>query len=68
MHQNDVVDHDAVVALLDAHWSRHVNELLMMIVMMMMMMIVVKIMVMMKIIFNGILGQKSSSPPLRPKD
>ena len=37
MHQNDVVDHDAVVALLDAHWSRHVNELLMMIVMMMMM-------------------------------
>ena len=61
MHQNDVVDHDAVVALLDAHWSRHVNELLMMIVMMM-------IMIMMKIIFNGNLGQKSSSPPLRPKD
>ena len=67
MHQNDVVDHDAVVALLDAHWSRHVNELLMMIVMMVMM-IVVKIIVMMKIIFNGNLGQKSSSSSLRPKD
>ena len=65
MHQNDVVDHDAVVALLDAHWSRHVNELLMMIVMMMMK-IVVKIMVM--IIFNGNLGQKSSSSSLRLKD
>ena len=67
MHQNDVVDHDAVVALLDAHWSRHVNELLMMIVMMMLM-IVMMIIIMMKIIFNGNLGQKSSSSSLRLKD